>query len=134
MIPDHHTRQTALDTAQSFIVQAPAGSGKTELLVQRFLALLAKAERAPEEIIAITFTRKAAAEMRQRILEALQNAQGVEPHEPHAKKTWELGRAALQRDQQLEWHLLENPNRLRGANGCRLCTFLQPKKLQRFKK
>ncbi len=121
MIPDHHTRQTALDTAQSFIVQAPAGSGKTELLVQRFLALLAKAERAPEEIIAITFTRKAAAEMRQRILEALQNAQGVEPHEPHAKKTWELGRAALQRDQQLEWHLLENPNRLRVQTIDSLC-------------
>jgi ATP-dependent helicase/nuclease subunit A len=120
-VPDHYTRQSALDTTQSFIVQAPAGSGKTELLVQRFLALLAKAEHAPEEIIAITFTRKAAAEMRQRILEALDKAQGAPPSESHAKKTWELGCAALQRDKLLKWNLLENPNRLRVQTIDALC-------------
>lgn len=113
MTPDHLIRQRALDTAQSFIVQAPAGSGKTELLVQRFLALLAQSVRLPEEIIAITFTRKAAAEMRQRILSALQLAQGAAPDTPHGQKTWELGRAALARDSQSGWHLLKNPNRLR---------------------
>src|SRR6056297_1497289 len=110
---DQPARDTALDPGRSFIVQAPAGSGKTELLTQRFLRLLAVAER-PEEIIAITFTRKAAGEMRQRILDALALGGTPDaPEEAHRRNTWRLARAALANDRDRGWQLLENPRRLR---------------------
>lgn len=109
---DARQREQALDPQQSFIVQAPAGSGKTELLTQRYLRLLSLADY-PEEIAAITFTRKAAAEMRARVLAAIDSAQHPAPAEAHKQHTWHLARAAAARDLKQGWHLNENPNRLR---------------------
>jgi len=113
-IADHHQRQKALDPNHSFIVQAPAGSGKTELLTKRFLVLLARVDRAPEEIIAITFTRKAASEMRARIINALKLARSeTPPSAPHTRETWELARRALARDEKEGWDIIHSPSRLR---------------------
>ena len=112
-IPDQPQREQALDSGQSFIVQAPAGSGKTELLIQRLLVLLAKVKN-PEEILAITFTRKAASEMANRVIEALQRAQNEpEPSKDPARKTWHLAQTVLKQDQLHQWQLLVNPHRLR---------------------
>lgn len=112
-IQDEQQRVSALNPKKSFIVQAPAGSGKTELLTQRFLILLSTVKQ-PEEILAITFTKKSAAEMRARIISALENANlHPEPESPHEKRTWHLARNVLQHDQALQWNLLASPNRLR---------------------
>ncbi|MBL4760490.1 MAG: UvrD-helicase domain-containing protein, partial [Mariprofundaceae bacterium] len=104
-------RQQAISPQQSFLVQAPAGSGKTELLTQRILALLAVAQE-PEEIMALTFTRKAAAEMRARVLESL-HMHKPDDEKSHRMGTWRLAEKVLQRSHERQWKLLENPNRLR---------------------
>ena len=103
--PDEQQRRTAIDPARSFAVQAPAGSGKTELLIQRVLRLLAIVDR-PEAIVAITFTRKAAAEMLERILGALRG-------EAKEELTRQLAAAVVARDRELAWNLAQHPGRLR---------------------
>ncbi len=109
---DQQNRARAL-ALESFIVEAPAGAGKTELLTQRFLKLLQTVQQ-PEEIIAITFTNKAAAEMRSRIIDSLLLAAAGElPAEPHKRITFELSQQVIARSEALGWALLENPARLR---------------------
>ena len=113
LVDDDAARVAALDVTRSFIVQAPAGSGKTELLIQRYLKLLATVEN-PEEILAITFTRKAAAEMQLRVLQALQKVtSGETALEPHEQITASAASAVLQRDEELGWCIVSNPRRMR---------------------
>jgi ATP-dependent exoDNAse (exonuclease V) beta subunit len=96
---DHEQRARAVDPRHSIIAQAPAGSGKTTLLVNRYLRLLEVVER-PEEILAITFTRKSAAEMRNRVASAL------------AKSDEPLVQRILARSNALGWGLPEQSARL----------------------
>ena len=118
---DAINREKAIDPRRSFIVEAPAGAGKTELLTQRFLALLATVED-PEEIVALTFTNKAAAEMRHRIVSSLKMvASGVEPSEAHKKTTFKLGLNVMQRDAERAWGLLMNSGRLQITTLDALC-------------
>jgi len=136
--PDAEARAQALDIRRSFIVEAPAGSGKTGLLIQRFLKLLAdQSVTAPEQVLAITFTNKATAEMRDRVLAHLANAAqstataqwsaepavlaqlaasaeadpAPSPNDFQAE-TRALAKAVLERDRQLGWSLLDQPRRL----------------------
>lgn len=120
---DAQNRKRALDLS-SFIVEAPAGAGKTELLTQRYLKLL-QTVNAPEEIIAITFTNKAAAEMRLRILDSLLKADSKEkPTLPHKQITYDLSLKALAQSKQKNWQLIENPSRLRIFTIDSLCAHL----------
>ncbi|MDO8862351.1 UvrD-helicase domain-containing protein [Haliea sp. E1-2-M8] len=110
-VSDAWQRERALDTAGSFCVSAPAGSGKTELLIQRYLALLSRVSL-PEQVLAITFTRKAAAEMRDRVVAALEAAAAGEPVTgSHEQRTRELAQAALVHGTQLGWQLLRDTAR-----------------------
>ena len=120
---DSHNRQRAL-ARENFIVEAPAGAGKTELLTQRYLKLLATVE-APEEIIALTFTNKAAAEMRNRILMSLESAEhNVTIDAPHKQVTRNLANAALTHAKNLGWQLLSQPARFRIQTMDALCSSL----------
>jgi ATP-dependent helicase/nuclease subunit A len=106
---DESERARTLETRESFLVQAPAGSGKTELLTRRLLKLLAEVDE-PEEILAITFTIAATAEMRARVLGKLHDAQS-KPAD-HDSEMTRLARAALDNDRRRGWNLLQQPQRL----------------------
>ena len=123
LLEDAAARERALALA-SFIVEAPAGAGKTELLTQRTLRLLAVVDN-PEEVLALTFTNKAATEMRDRILGSLELAAGGElPAAAHKQQTFHLAGAVLQRDRERGWGLLQHPGRLRITTLDALCANL----------
>jgi len=123
-VADYTQREEALNPAESFIVQAPAGSGKTELLIQRYLKLLSLVDH-PEEIVAITFTKKSAAEMQDRIMHALERVHmQVPPKDDATRLTDELAQAVLVQDQKHNWKLEYNPGRLRIQTIDSLCAGL----------
>jgi ATP-dependent exoDNAse (exonuclease V) beta subunit len=112
--PDQPQRERALDPGRSILVQAPAGSGKTDLLTRRFLRLLGEVDE-PGQVVAITFTNAAAAEMRHRILAELEKT-AVGDALPAAADEFgmdALARRALTRSQALGWKLLDLPAQLR---------------------
>ncbi len=78
---DEASRAFAVDPAQNVVLEASAGTGKTRVLVDRYVNLL-RAGVAPDHILAITFTRKAAAEMRERIVDRLREASRESEIEP----------------------------------------------------
>lgn len=96
---DARARQQAVDPTNSVVLEAPAGSGKTRLLVTRYLNLLGRVAH-PEEILAITFTNKAATEMRERVLAELAGDSAV-------------ARTVRHLDEERHWDLENRPDRLK---------------------
>jgi ATP-dependent helicase/nuclease subunit A len=112
--PDQRQREQALDAGRSILVQAPAGSGKTDLLTRRFLRLLSEVDE-PGRIVAITFTKAAAAEMRNRILSELERAAATDARtlaDDEFSMEFLAGRALLH-SRTLGWDLLKMPAQLR---------------------
>ena len=70
---DEAARRDAVDPTRNIVLEASAGTGKTRVLVERYVNLL-RAGVEPGHILAVTFTRKAAAEMRERIIDRLREA------------------------------------------------------------
>ena len=72
---DNEQRRSIEQTDRSLVVTAGAGSGKTTVLVERYIRLVTELKEdrmvGPERIVAITFTEKAAAQMRSRVAESI---------------------------------------------------------------
>ncbi|MDL2717386.1 MAG: UvrD-helicase domain-containing protein [Acidobacteriota bacterium] len=71
-------RRIETDLDRNFLVEAGAGSGKTTSLVARMIALLAAGLAEPDSLVAVTFTRKAASQLRQRFQEKLEERLAAE--------------------------------------------------------
>jgi ATP-dependent exoDNAse (exonuclease V) beta subunit len=115
--PDWRERKKALDIRQSWIVEAPAGSGKTGLLIQRYLKLLGdESITEPEQVLTITFTVKATGEIRERVMAQLEKVGRKEPLQSDSefeRETRVLATTVMERDRMLGWGLLERPRRLK---------------------
>jgi len=107
---DELARLEALQVHRNILLQAPAGSGKTTVLAQRFLAALATVDE-PEQVLAITFTRKAAAEMRERVLLALEGA--LPATQADISRWQELAAQVHAHGARRGWVAAELPTRLR---------------------
>lgn len=96
--PDQDRRDRAVQPGLSVHLEAPAGSGKTAVLLERYLHLLARAE-APEDILVLTFTRRAAGELRTRMRQLLlePEADGDTEMPPHRARLEGLARAIQRR-------------------------------------
>ena len=120
----------AADPAHNASVHASAGTGKTWLLVTRIIRLLLAGAR-PDSILAITFTRKAAAEMQQRLTERLRELMAAEPRQLNTMLN-QYGvnpdSATRTRARQLYEESLFNPYTLRATTFHAFCQEL----LQRF--
>ncbi len=91
---DQAARDLALSPRGSFHLEAPAGSGKTSVLLARFLTLLARVET-PEELLALTFTRKAAGELRTRVMELLWPKEDLPRGHPWEQRLADLAQEVL---------------------------------------
>ncbi len=101
---DQSLRQKALDCEKSFVVRAPAGSGKTELLIQRYLRSLLTVEN-PEQCLILTFTNKAVKELQERLMQMIAGERLARP------ETQELINQVLLYGKERNWCLESNPHR-----------------------
>ena len=109
---DQKQRDDALNLRDSIIVQAPAGSGKTELITQRYLKLLGSSDE-PENILVMTFTNRAVDELKHRIISSLNRATKKPPQKAYQRTTFDLASKVLTQSERRGWDLMNHPSRLK---------------------
>ncbi|MBD3587237.1 UvrD-helicase domain-containing protein [Salinimonas sp. HHU 13199] len=116
------TSKDSIVQLQHTLLDASAGTGKTSELVKRTLqAYLAVST--PDQVLDLTFTNKAASEMRQRIISELKNADlETFVESTHEKEMRSLATKVLARDKALGWDILKNPNQLEIKTFDSLCS------------
>ncbi len=95
------SQRHALDASRNLVIRANAGSGKTSVLIERIVQILARSRQsstplAVTDIAAITFTRKAAAELQDRLRQAFDEEQAASS-DPAEKAFWSKASADLSR-------------------------------------
>ena len=118
--PDQLQREQAVEPTRSVLLSAPAGSGKTGVLLLRYLRCLLCVER-PEHVVAITFTNKAAGEIKERVMGALQSAESMPINSVFDRDIRDAVLAVREHQARLNWNLLENSARLRIATFDSFC-------------
>jgi ATP-dependent helicase/nuclease subunit A len=109
---DIEARNESILPTKSCLLEAGAGSGKTEQLSRKMLALIPICEN-PEDILGITFTKKSAMEMVIRMIKYLKLGELKNPpKETHLFETWELAKKAVAHSNSKGWDLIKNPSRL----------------------
>jgi ATP-dependent exoDNAse (exonuclease V) beta subunit len=122
-LPDAHIREAVLDPRESFHVESPAGAGKTRLLTARFVRLLGEVDH-PREILALTFTNKAANEMLGRVQSLLRQAEeGWSPDSKWSRQEWEAARRALEKHQS-RIQVLKSPDGLNITTFHSFCSWI----------
>lgn len=112
MIADQKSRAKALNVNESFCIEASAGSGKTAILLKRYLKLWPLVNNV-SEILYLTHTNKAVREMRDRVVAALKQAQtGLKPNTAFEAELYVLAVEALKADKKRGWNVMENPSQL----------------------
>jgi ATP-dependent helicase/nuclease subunit A len=80
------SQRAAVAARGNVLVMAGAGTGKTHTLIQRCLACLREDGAVMDEILVVTFTEAAAAEMRQRLRRALEESAREQPEDPRRQE------------------------------------------------
>ena len=124
-LPDKEAREKALDTNSSFVVVAPAGSGKTQLLIKRYLKLLQKA-RSIDSVICLTYTNKATEEMRERVIRAIELCQKEEGKDENEKELLNIAKEVYKNKNIKEFEL-KNPHSFQISTFHSFCTNLLKK-------
>ncbi|WP_372862633.1 UvrD-helicase domain-containing protein [Spongiibacter sp.] len=118
--PDQRQRELAVDPQRSVLLRAPAGSGKTGVLLLRYLHCLLRVDR-PEKVVAITFTNKAAGEIKERVMQALLAGDSLPVNSVFDRDIRAAVAAVREHQARLNWGLLENSARLRIATFDSFC-------------